>query len=1418
MRERDRTLSIHKKKLLKATSLTVVLLSVAIMVLGGAASAVTLNAQSDKANVLTNGGNEAPLGLGDSSSNSLDHTGVGPHAVIPLEKERTAQPDRGYNIPYNNGLGYSSFVMSYIDNLYYGWDELTADDFLKFTTTPYEGAQWCIDDVHWIGGYYSPWSAHYLFDKYNDMVWVITIYEDDGTGNAPGDVYAGPYTYNYADLTYTQYYYSSSWGEYGQFGADLPEIVCFPGCGEKFWIQIHGLGDTYWDFPIVGVHTTIMNHEMDWKSDYYGYPDWESSYDAYGSYFDYAFFLTQKFDYDATAVSVTINYTDWCECVGVTATVSNIGANDLVDVPVNVIIKQDFGTWDFSTSTGWLYDAAWVYGSGMFTTSGTQSGYLYETMAFDTSASCNPKVCFDMYHDTLGSNDYVQVVYSTNGGTTWIPVGDQFKRLACPDCTAGWKTHCVVVPKLAGMQIGFFTFADGIVAAYPLQIDNVKFSDIAYDETILVDIPVGETIDVVFPDFCPCQWASGIITYPAIINYVAQACTQLVGDWAPANDCSPLFYFSLQFPYQHDVGIKEIKLTDNGCNNYDICAVVKNYGQYEECCFKTYFTLETLTYGDPVWVPGDVTLLNEGFEGGVIPSGWFQTTYGGDPGVWEIELTSAIPYPATAYGSGYQLVADSDAHSSWYYNVDIATKPMDMTGLTSVSVSFASNFNALGSDIFAVSMYSGVGYSWEEDLLVQTTDDVNVYSGGSFYSFTIDPSLYTDPSHVMIVFWYYTAYTWEWDAAVDNVQVVAYGGHWEPTLIWTTVYSDWFCIDCLPVCAEQTVCFKDWTPAPGTNCENTQYRACAWTALCDPMDENILNDKLCQMVDIYTGHDVGVEIIQPVKSTSPWYAHEFMGDIDFSFAPETPGTMTTIGTNTLSPYAGTWAKGAWYQYDYTSGNLYTVATDTGAQTPVVTLPASLFNGIAFDGTKWYGCSSTALYTFDVGTGVATQIGSFGTGGLMIDIGIDVANGKMYGHDIGTDAIYGIDMTSGAVTQLATTGYAANYAQGAEFDNDNGKFMLALFDGATYYARLLEFDPATSTVTHTGDFGYYLEVDSLAIPYSTMVWLPCGEHDICANITNLGTFDEVDDPATICDYEGVTVDWTLVEYTIDPCDPCGPYIIVPITSGTEQFDLPCGETHVICVTYDFDVSGLYGIEFTASLFDDYDCDLTNNVDGLMLGIDCCAPIADHTIKPAIPDGCNNWYLQDVTVTITAYDPLCPDPCYGFASGLKEIHYKLNGVETVKAAESVTFKVTTEGVNLIEYWAVDNLGNVGDHHTFEIAIDKTKPTVDLIYEKIEDGTLQVKFTAVTSDAISGIQKVEFYIGTELKLTLTAPPFVWTITWEDAFKTQTFKAKAYDMACNSAEDTVFGGDIPGAKVKALSGSQALSQTLAHVLSQTI
>jgi hypothetical protein len=131
-------------------------------------------------------------------------------------------------------------------------------------------------------------------------------------------------------------------------------------------------------------------------------------------------------------------------------------------------------------------------------------------------------------------------------------------------------------------------------------------------------------------------------------------------------------------------------------------------------------------------------------------------------------------------------------------------------------------------------------------------------------------------------------------------------------------------------------------------------------------------------------------------------------------------------------------------------------------------PADNISGLTIDPTtneayvSGLGAGGMSLYSFDLATGEATLIGSDPSVPLMIDIAIGTS-GVMYGHEIGTDSLYTIDRNNGKATLVGSTGVNANFAQGMDFDNADGKLYAWTYQGggANVYGTI---DPATGALT------------------------------------------------------------------------------------------------------------------------------------------------------------------------------------------------------------------------------------------------------------------------------------------------------------------------------------------------------------------
>lgn len=163
-----------------------------------------------------------------------------------------------------------------------------------------------------------------------------------------------------------------------------------------------------------------------------------------------------------------------------------------------------------------------------------------------------------------------------------------------------------------------------------------------------------------------------------------------------------------------------------------------------------------------------------------------------------------------------------------------------------------------------------------------------------------------------------------------------------------------------------------------------------------------------------------------------------------------PG-QTVIGTNTSVFYGMDFDPSGTilYALNDTTDQLGTINLETGEFTSLVPcIPPNVnWTGLTIDPSTgtFYASDTTTLYTIDPSTGAPTVIGAFGTA-LMIDIAMNT-EGELYGHDIGADSIYQIDPATGAATLIGPTGFAANYAQGMDFNDADGTLYIFLYIGS-----------------------------------------------------------------------------------------------------------------------------------------------------------------------------------------------------------------------------------------------------------------------------------------------------------------------------------------------------------------------------------
>jgi hypothetical protein len=184
------------------------------------------------------------------------------------------------------------------------------------------------------------------------------------------------------------------------------------------------------------------------------------------------------------------------------------------------------------------------------------------------------------------------------------------------------------------------------------------------------------------------------------------------------------------------------------------------------------------------------------------------------------------------------------------------------------------------------------------------------------------------------------------------------------------------------------------------------------------------------------------------------------------------------------------------------------------------------------------------------------------------------------------------------------------------------------------------------------------------------------------------------------------------------------------------------------------------------------------------IDKEPPITNISFDPPEPDGCNDWYVSNVEVTLIAEDE----------SGADATYYRIN--EGIWETYESPFIITEDGKDiLIKYYSVDIEGNQEDIKSATLDIDKTPPNISVEWtvEKLGWFMRRVYFNIIISDNTSGLDRLEIYIDDGLQAVITGPgPVIgwnFNLPYGSDFN---FKFIAWDNACNQATVVVNSSDI--------------------------
>ncbi|WP_256252923.1 carbohydrate binding domain-containing protein [Paenibacillus sp. UNC496MF] len=123
-------------------------------------------------------------------------------------------------------------------------------------------------------------------------------------------------------------------------------------------------------------------------------------------------------------------------------------------------------------------------------------------------------------------------------------------------------------------------------------------------------------------------------------------------------------------------------------------------------------------------------------------------------------------------------------------------------------------------------------------------------------------------------------------------------------------------------------------------------------------------------------------------------------------------------------------------------------------------------------------------------------------------------------------------------------------------------------------------------------------------------------------------------------------------------------------------------------------------------------------------DTTAPVTTAALSPAQPDGQNGWYVQPVSVTLTAEDD---------KPGAAGSEYSLDNGVNWQPYEN-PFTVDQDGSTVIRYRSTDGAGNVEEARTLTVPIDRTAPTAEVGYSTAAPTSGSVVATIAPSEQVT------------------------------------------------------------------------------------
>jgi hypothetical protein len=849
-----------------------------------------------------------------------------------------------------------------------------------------------------------------------------------------------------------------------------------------------------------------------------------------------------------------------------------------------------------------------------------------------------------------------------------------------------------------------------------------------------ITLDKGEEIQVSFPGWTPSEWQneSSENTWE---EYPIHGFIICEGDLNPRNDYKWKL-IDLWYPWMHDVEVMSIDSPHEEGRSmpgqtFPVQATMRNVGQYPECC-----------------IPIDISIGNSLVEGTPLYetewdyTGWpYYYLYGPGYGSgWRDEHKVFAYYYGWRYTTGSQAGGEPpEAYLYYYYarqDYVFYSAALDTSAYNGMSMELK----------FLTYMYAWGNFGLYEFQAGYSYDLVTWYAAWAYEPsgqerMEVEAPILCEGDTMYIGFWFKGLNSGWYYWYIDNVELVAKSFHPE--------FEDFACQgpDINPGEAI-TFDFDDWTPdflAEETTGQREYIVECFIEM---ERDKNPGNDILIEKFILDFWHDVGIE---KVTSPNKGKNREVLWD-NFGINSASVALASQLAEN----------------YPFNAQVADDFIVEQNAQLTTITFWGGFWNGAPVNPMD----VNIILYEDDggkpTGSGMSNPEDTALAYWTIEDVEGEMEFTNYYKYVAELDEAYPLE--AGVHYWIVAQAYLTFPPQWGFASNDGDDQLETSKQGFPVLGL-----PFWSEHGY-GDVAFMLEGTFGGAP-AINCYIQPGNQDITAIVKNYGTFPKSD----------LTCYAQIWEFITDPENGTELY-----TDQIDNIDLPTplgGEKNLQFTDFTFADEGRYGLflQFPA----DPDDVQKNNKKSWGVGVDDTRPVSDpQIVDPEDPDGLNGWYVSDVTVTLNASDPVSHD----VSSGVKEIRYTINGgAEQVLPGSTGSFILTDDGEDiLIEYWAVDEVGNVeSPTNTFTVSIDQTVPNVKLEYEIIGGSSMtgwDFLFTATATDDMSGMDYVEFDLNDVLQETVTGPgpTYTWEMKYYGGLKIE-IKAEAFDKAGLHIFDTV-------------------------------